>query len=62
MKNKPPQVINVLRPKDKSLEAYRAWLKGIASQLATDAEVQWTEEQWIEKWKKFWEEREKPRD
>jgi hypothetical protein len=62
MKNKAPQVINVLRPKDKSLEAYKNWLKGIASQLATDAEVQWTEEQWTEKWKKFWEEREKPQD
>lgn len=59
MKNKSHQVINVLRPKDKSLEAYRAWMKGIASQLAREAEIGWTEEQWIEKWKDFWQKQEK---
>lgn len=53
MKNKSHQVINVLRPKDKSLEAYRAWMKGIASQLAPEAEIAWTEEQWIEKLERF---------
>lgn len=42
MKNKPPRIINVLRPKDKSLAAYKAWMKGIASQLAPEAEIQWT--------------------
>jgi hypothetical protein len=59
MKNKPPRTINVLRPKDKSLEAYRAWMKGIASQLAPEAEIEWTEEQWKEKWTNYWQKQEK---
>ena len=59
MKNRRPKVISVLRPRDKSLEAYKTWLKGIASQLAPEAKVEWTEEQWIEKWNNHWQKKEK---
>jgi hypothetical protein len=63
MKNKLFKTISIARPKDKSLEAYKTWMLEIASQLSTErTEIQWTEEQWTEKWKKYWEEREKPRD
>jgi hypothetical protein len=63
MKNKLFKTISIARPKDKSLEAYKTWMLEIASQLSTErTEIQWPEEQWTEKWKKYWEEREKPRD
>jgi hypothetical protein len=42
------------RPKDKSLESYKAWIKEFALSLNPDAKDTMTEEQWIEGWKKFW--------
>jgi len=59
MKTRPPKIINILRPKDKSLEAYKAWMNGIASQLDPEAEIEWMEEQWTEKWKNYWQKQEK---
>ena len=59
MKNKPHTIINVLRPKDKSLAAYKIWMKGIARQLEPAAEIEWTEEQWREKWKNYWQKHDK---
>ena len=62
MKNRPAKVINVLRPQDTSLEAYKTWMQGIASQLAPVDKIQWTEEQWIEKWKNHWQKQERRND
>lgn len=36
--------------------------QGIASQLAPEAEIEWTEERWIEKWKDYWQKHEKRSD
>jgi hypothetical protein len=41
------------RPKDKSLQAYKDWIKGIVSHLFPDAEETMSEEKWVESWKKF---------
>jgi len=42
------------RTKDKSLEAYKAWIMEIAGRLTTQAtEIKLTEEEWIENWKAF---------
>ena len=58
MENRPYKRVTVLRPKDKSLEAYKAWIREIAKKLTTgNAEVKWTEEEWIANWKKFWQEK-----
>jgi len=56
MINKPYRSISVLRPRDKSLEAYQAWIRELAKQLDQNSEVKWTEEEWITNWKKFWKE------
>jgi uncharacterized protein YaaR (DUF327 family) len=42
------------RPKDKSLEAYKAWIKEFVKSLGGSSEDDMTEEQWVEGWKKFW--------
>jgi hypothetical protein len=56
MKNKSLKIISVSHPKDKSLEAYKTWIMEMAGQLTTErTEIQWTEEQWTENWKKYWE-------
>lgn len=55
MEDKPYKSITVSCPKDKSLEAYKAWMTDLAKTLATDT-IKWTEEQWITNWKKFWKE------
>jgi hypothetical protein len=58
MENKPCKRITVSRPKDRSLEAYKAWMMDIAKRLTTDeTRIKWTEEEWIANWKKFWKER-----
>jgi hypothetical protein len=58
MKNEPYKILTISRPKDESLEAYKAWMMEIAKRLTADnAPIQWTEEEWIENWKKFWQEK-----
>jgi hypothetical protein len=44
------------RPKDKSLEAFKAWIQGIRIQLTGKEEDDgsMTEEKWIASWKEFW--------
>lgn len=42
------------RPKDESLEAYKAWITEITESLNPGAEPKLTEEQWEAGWKKFW--------
>ena len=58
MDNKPYKQFNVSRPKDRSLEAYKAWIMELAKKITTGrATVKWTEEEWIAHWEKFWKER-----
>ncbi len=58
MENEPYKKITVSRPKDGSLEAYKAWMTAIAKRLTTDyTGIKWTESEWIANWKKFWKER-----
>ena len=57
MENNPYKSISVLRPTDRTLEAYKAWIKKLARQIDPNSEVKWTEEEWITNWKKFWKEK-----
>lgn len=55
MNDEPYKKFAVSRPKDRSLKAYKAWMMEIAEQLTTEKiGIKWTEEEWIAKWKKFW--------
>jgi hypothetical protein len=55
MENKPYKKFTVSRPKDKSLGAYKAWMTELAARLTTEKTgIKWTEKEWIENWKKFW--------
>ena len=48
----------VSHPKDRSLEAYKAWVMEIARRLTKDAtKIKLTEEEWIANWKEYWKER-----
>ena len=63
MKRKPNKDMGVSRPKDKSLEAYKVWVKEIASRLTTnDSEIALTEQEWILSWKEYWKEQTEDRD
>jgi len=43
------------RPKDRTLESFKAWMNEIVNSLAPDApEGDNSEEHWIALWKKFW--------
>lgn len=55
MENESYKKFTVSSPKDKSLEAYKAWMMAIAKRLtAENMGIKWTEEEWIANWKKFW--------
>ena len=55
-KREPPS-----RPKDRSFEAYKAWITEIAERLTTDKnKLKMTEAEWIQSWKEFW--KQKPRN
>jgi hypothetical protein len=42
-------------PKDRSLEAYKAWIIEIASRLTTDKnKLNFTDAEWMQNWKEFW--------
>jgi hypothetical protein len=41
------------RPKDKSLEAFKAWIREITKSLG-GSEEEMTEEEWVQGWKDFW--------
>ena len=48
------------RPKDQSLAAYKAWIIEIAAQLTTKKTmVELTEQEWIESWKEYWQQKPK---
>ncbi len=42
------------RPKDRTLEAYKAWMQEIIRNIAPNAKKTMTEEKWTASWKKFW--------
>ena len=45
------------RPKDKSLEAYKIWIRELMRQFTTsDAAIQLTEGEWRENWQEYWKE------
>src|SRR5271157_4815733 len=39
---------------DRSLQAYKAWIKGMTLSINPNAKDTMTEEQWVEGWKRFW--------
>jgi hypothetical protein len=43
-----------LRPMDKSLQAYKDWIMAMAKSLNPNAKNTMTEEEWVQRWKKFW--------
>lgn len=45
------------RPKDKSLEAYKAWMSEIAARLTTQKSIKLTEAEWRKSWKDFWQQK-----
>ena len=58
LENKPYKRITIARPKNRSLEAYKAWMMDLSEQFTTEkTDIQWTEEEWIVKWKRFWKEK-----
>ena len=46
--------VSFSRPKDKSLDAYKAWIKEMTFHLTSKNESVMTEEEWMERWKEFW--------
>lgn len=45
------------RPRDRSVEAYKAWIMEIAQRLTTAKEmIQFTENEWLTNWKEYWQE------
>ena len=43
------------RPKDRSLEAYKAWVIEIAQRLTTQKTmIELTEDEWRKSWKEYW--------
>ncbi len=46
--------VSFSRPKDKSLEAYKAWIKELAFRMSGKNDDSMTEEKWVERWKEFW--------
>jgi len=47
----------ISRPRDKSVEAYKAWIMEIAQWLTTAKElIQFTEKEWLTSWKEYWQE------
>lgn len=51
--NKQPQP-SLSRPKDNSLESYKAWIKEITLSLNPQAEMTLTDKEYEDGWKRFW--------
>ena len=46
------------RPKDKSVQAYKAWIMEIAERLTTEKnKIQLTEAEWLLNWREYWKEK-----
>jgi hypothetical protein len=48
------KIFTLSRPKDRSLEAYKAWIKELAFKMTGKNDNSMTEADWEEAWKKFW--------
>ena len=47
----------ISRPRDKSVEAYKAWIMEISQRLTTAKQaIELTESEWRASWKEYWEE------
>jgi hypothetical protein len=58
MENKSNGKPTSTRPKDRSLEAYKAWVKDLVKRFTTQKdELNLSEKEWIESWKEYWEEK-----
>jgi hypothetical protein len=50
------------RPRDRSVEAYKAWITEISQRLTTVQQaIQLTESEWRANWKEYWEENQRSR-
>jgi hypothetical protein len=48
------------RPKDKSLEAYKAWMRELIERFTTPStQIEFTEKEWRENWQEYWKEHSK---
>ena len=60
MKSQTIERVTMSRPKDRSLDAFKAWIMDIAGRLTTAKDgVRLTEAEWAEFWKDFWKEKHK---
>jgi hypothetical protein len=58
MENTLNQSMAFSRPKDKSVEAYKAWIMEIARRLTTEPNgIKLTQAEWLASWKEFWNEK-----
>ena len=49
------ETVTPSRPRNKSVEAYKAWIMEIARRLTTkETSIQMTETEWIASWKEYW--------
>ena len=50
--------LTLSRPKDRSVEAYKAWMMEIARRLTTEPKaIKLTQAEWVAHWKEFWTEK-----
>jgi hypothetical protein len=55
METKLPKAVASSYPKDRTLNAYKAWITKIAKRLTTaNSELKFTEAEWLTYWKEFW--------
>lgn len=45
--------VNISQPKDRSLEAYKTWVREISKRLMK-TELVMREDEWIKSWKEYW--------
>ena len=45
---------------DRSLQAYKDWMRGMAQVINPNAGDTWTEKEWVKHWKDFWAEADSP--
>ena len=46
--------VTFTRPEDQSVEAYKAWIKGLAKLLGADEDEEISEEEWKREAEEFW--------
>ncbi|HEX6033613.1 MAG TPA: hypothetical protein VFY83_04225 [Anaerolineales bacterium] len=57
MEDKQGKPVMISRPRDTSLAAYKAWILELCQRLTTkEICIIFTDEEWIDNWKAYWEE------